>query len=65
MQNVGVVFGGISNEREISILTGVFVCNLLDRTKYQPIPLYLDEAGRWYTSFEMRDIEFFKKGEKI
>ena len=37
MRKVAVVFGGRSSENEISILTGVFVMNVLDKQKYQKI----------------------------
>ena len=38
MRKVAVFFGGKSCEREISILTGVFALNLIDREKYIPVP---------------------------
>ena len=50
LRTVAVVFGGDSCEREISILTGVFVCNVLDKTKYAVLPLYLGEKGEFYTA---------------
>ena len=61
MKKIAVFFGGKSCEREISILTGVFVLNLLDREKYEPIPVYLHSDGNWYSSPEMFDVESFKK----
>ena len=36
MQKIAVLFGGKSNENEISILTGVFVLNLIDKEKFIP-----------------------------
>ncbi len=61
MQNVLVVFGGNSTENEISVITGLFVMNTLDEKKYRPVPLYLHTDGKFYSSEEMRDIEFFKQ----
>ncbi len=60
MRKVAVVFGGRSCENEISILTGVFVLNLLDREKYIPIPVYIHTDGGIYTSPQMTDLEVFK-----
>ena len=61
MRNVAVVFGGKSCENEISILTGVFVLNLLDRGKYAPIPIYIHTDGGMYTSSKMNDLKIFKE----
>lgn len=60
MKKVAVLFGGKSCEREISILTGVFVFNLIDRTKYLPLPVYFHSDGGAYTSPEMVDVDCFK-----
>ncbi len=61
MRTVAVFFGGDSCENEISVLTGVFVLNLLDREKYIPFPVYIHTDGSLYTSSKMTDIETFKK----
>lgn len=63
MRKVAVLFGGRSCENEISILTGVFVLNLLDREKYIPIPVYIHTDGGMYTSPKMTDLNIFKKKE--
>ncbi len=61
MRSVAVVFGGKSCENEISILTGVFVLNVLDRTKYAPMPIYIHTDGGMYTSSKMNDLRIFKE----
>ena len=61
MKNVAIVFGGRSCEREISILTGVFTLNLIDRQKYVPVPVYVHSDGRFYSSPDMFDLDVFKK----
>ncbi|MBR2341682.1 MAG: hypothetical protein IKA72_04670 [Clostridia bacterium] len=61
MRKVAVLFGGESCEREISILTGVFTYNLIDRQLFEPVPVYFHLDGRAYTSAKMNSIEFFKK----
>ena len=60
MKKVAVIFGGRSCENEISVLTGVFVLNLLDREKYIPIPVYIHTDGITYTSPKMTDVGFFR-----
>ena len=62
MQKVVVLFGGNSCENEISVLTGVFTLNVLDRTKYTVIPVYIHTDGGMYTAEDMRDIATFRDG---
>ena len=63
MRRVAVLFGGKSCENEISILTGVFVINLLDRTKYTVIPVYIHTDGEMYFSAKATDLECFRQGD--
>ena len=42
---VGVIFGGISSEREVSLATGRYVYSLLDPAKFEGIPLFMDGKG--------------------
>lgn len=61
MRKVAVVFGGKSSENEISVLTGVFVMNVLDREQYTVIPIYIHTDGGAYTSEKMTDLSVFKQ----
>ncbi|MBQ2769545.1 MAG: ATP-grasp domain-containing protein [Clostridia bacterium] len=63
MRKVAVLFGGKSCENEISVLTGVFVLNVLDREKYTVLPVYIHTDGKTYTSGKMTDLEVFKRGK--
>ena len=58
--NVAVVFGGRSTEHEISVITGLEVAGALDSTRYNPIPVYIDQRGRWFTGSELLKKEFYK-----
>ncbi len=45
---VGVIFGGMSSEREPSLASGRNVCRQLDPQKYTVIPIFMDmEARLW------------------
>ena len=61
MRNVAVVFGGKSCENEISIITGIFVMNVLDKEKYCVFPVYIHTDGGIYTSPKMRDLKIFQE----
>lgn len=63
MRKIAILFGGKSNENEISVLTGVFVLNLIDREKYLPVPVYIHTDGQMYTSPRMSDLGVFRKGD--
>jgi hypothetical protein len=61
MRKVAVFFGGKSCENEISILTGIFILNLLDREKFTPFPIYIHTDGGMYTSSDMTNLNVFKE----
>jgi D-alanine-D-alanine ligase len=61
MRKVAVFFGGKSCENEISILTGVFILNVLDRERFSPIPIYIHTDGGMYTSPSMTNLDVFKE----
>ena len=61
MRKVAVIFGGKSCENEISVLTGVFVMNLIDREKYSVLPVYIHTDGGAYTSPKMTSLDTFKE----
>ena len=44
---VGVVYGGISNERAISVLSGKEVIKGLSRKKYNVFPIEITKKGAW------------------
>ena len=62
MRTWAVIFGGKSCENEISVLTGVFVLQLLDRAKFSPVPLYIHTDGGLYYSPKMQDLNMFREG---
>lgn len=46
MIRVGVFFGGSSREREVSFAGGRCVYDNLDRTLFEPVPIFVDPWGR-------------------
>lgn len=63
MGKVAVLFGGVSSESEISVLTGTFVCSLLTGGRYEVMPVFVGEEGSYYTHEKFDDPSFFKSGE--
>jgi D-alanine-D-alanine ligase len=46
---VAILFGGQSAEHEISILSARNVLAALDRSRFEPVLIGIDKAGRWLT----------------
>lgn len=61
MRKVAVLFGGKSCENEISVLTGLFVMNVIDREKYNLLPVYIHTDGYAYTAKNMTSLDTFKQ----
>ena len=57
---LGVIFGGVSVEHEVSIISAVQAMNSMDEEKYEIIPIYIDKERNWYTGKMLLDIELYK-----
>ena len=53
---LGVLFGGMSVEHEVSIITAIQAMNNLDNTKYEIVPIYIAKDGIWYTGNMLKDM---------
>ena len=42
MIKVGVIMGGISSEREVSLKSGNSIVENIDRSKYEVVPIVID-----------------------
>jgi D-alanine-D-alanine ligase len=47
MLQLALIFGGRSAEHEISVASARFVSAMLDRDKYEVVPVGITKAGRW------------------
>jgi D-alanine-D-alanine ligase len=45
---LGVIFGGMSTENEVSVVSANSVMKRLDPKKYELFPIYIDKQGKWY-----------------
>ncbi len=60
MINVGVVFGGVSPEHEVSIISSLQAAAALDKTRYRAIPIYIAKDGTWYTGEGLLDVKAYQ-----
>ena len=54
---VGVIFGGMSTENEVSIKSGKSILTNLNKEKYEIFPIFIDKDGTWYEFENMKKIE--------
>ena len=45
---LAVIFGGMSTEHDVSVVSGSSVIKNLDKTKYEITPIYIEKDGTWY-----------------
>lgn len=62
---VGVAFGGVSPEHEVSVISALQAVENLDRRKYRPVPVYIAKSGQWYTGAHLFDIERYRDLDKV
>ena len=47
---IGVIFGGRSGEHEVSLASARSIMAVMDRAKYEIVPIGITHDGRWLTS---------------
>ena len=50
---VGIIFGGMSTEHDISIVSGTSVSKNLDKDKYEIYPIYISKKGKWFDNIDI------------
>lgn len=57
---VGVVFGGVSPEHEVSIISGLQALAALDTGRFEPVPVFIAKDASWWTGDALREVETFR-----
>ncbi|MDU1042919.1 MULTISPECIES: D-alanine--D-alanine ligase family protein [Peptoniphilus] len=60
MENIGVIFGGRSVEHEVSVITGMQIIENMDRSKYNPIPIYITKSGKFLSGDSLKNFKSYK-----
>jgi D-alanine-D-alanine ligase len=51
---VGIIFGGMSSEKEVSLNSGRNVYDNMDREMYEPVPVFMDSGGKlWILPWQL------------
>lgn len=61
MKNIVVIFGSRSTEHDISILTALQVIGAADKNKYNIVPIYISQTGKWFSGKALLDTKFYSK----
>lgn len=48
IKNLGVIFGGMSTENEVSVVSASSILENLDKEKYNIYPIYISKDGNWW-----------------
>lgn len=62
---VGVVFGGVSPEHEVSVISSLQAINALDKDRYEPVPIYIAKDGTWYTGSALLEIDAYQDLDQV
>ena len=59
---LGVIYGGMSTENEVSVKSAKSVMKNLDSNKYEVFPIYISKEGIWFLDEnEQQEIENITK----
>lgn len=63
---LGVIFGGMSTEHDVSIVSATSVIKNLNKEKYEIFPIYISKQGKWYRYTKpLQQIQVLKVGEEV
>lgn len=63
---LAVIFGGISTEHDVSIVSGTSVIEELNKNTYEIYPIYINKKANWYKyTKNIQDIKILALGEEI
>lgn len=57
---VGLFFGGMSTEHEVSVVSAIQAFKHFDRSRYEVVPIYLDKTGHFFSNPKFLDIKNYK-----
>lgn len=62
---VAIIFGGMSTEHDVSIISGINVISNMNEDKYAKYCIYIDKDGIWYEYDYKNDNNTYKVGDDI
>lgn len=63
---IGVIFGGMSTEHDVSVVSATSIIKNLDKEKYEIYPIYISQNGQWYLYAKpIHEIEVLTVGDIV
>lgn len=59
-RRVGVIFGGVSPEHEVSVISALQAIAALDEARWEAVPMYVAKNGAWWMGDALASAETFK-----
>ncbi len=56
---LGVIFGGVSVEHEVSVISALQAIKNIDANRYDVVAIYIAKDGEWYTGDMLKDIQIY------
>lgn len=63
--NVGILFGGKSAEHEVSLRSAKNVIEALDKNKFNPVLIGIDQSGRWLLGGDSKNLLSSNQPEEV
>lgn len=62
---VAVIFGGVSSENEVSVITGTMVANVLKKGGKSVLPIFIDHGGNMMAGEELANVKLFSQDKGL
>ena len=59
------MFGGRSLEHDVSVVSGLQILHAIDPERFSPLPIYIDQATRWWVGDALWHSDAFKNGGPV
>lgn len=64
-QAIGLVFGGVSPEHEVSVISALQIAAALQDTAFEVVPVYISKEGLWFTGDLLLDMASYKDLDRL
>src|SRR5690625_7989025 len=62
---VAVIFGGVSVEHEVSVISALQAIHAMDNAKYEIVPIYISKNREWHSGDKLLEIENYKQLDQL
>ncbi|MDL2258283.1 D-alanine--D-alanine ligase [Eubacteriales bacterium OttesenSCG-928-K08] len=60
MKKLAVIFGSRSAEHDVSIISGMQLIENVDKSKFDPYPVYISRTGEWFVGQPLNSMKFYR-----